>query len=77
MAAALAIPLWLLAAEGSTGSYSDIITALTTALTTSGITGVIVAGLGAALSFVLLWFGIRKVPQIFMAGFRRGRVTTG
>lgn len=77
MAAALAIPLWLLAAEGTAGTYSDIITALTTALTTSGITGVIVAGLGAALSFVLLWFGIRKVTQIFMAGFRRGRVTTG
>ena len=72
---ALAIPIGLLAAEGETSGYSAIITALQSALTTSGLTGILTAGLTASLAFVIFWFGVRKVMRIFMAGFRKGRAS--
>lgn len=71
----LAIPIGLALAE-ATGTYQDIITALQSSLTSTNITSVIVAGLTASVTFVLLWFGVRKVVRIFMAGFRKGKVST-
>lgn len=66
----------ILLMEGETG-YQAIITALQGAISVSAITPIIVAGMTAALVFVIFWFGIRKVTSIFMAGFRKGRVSTG
>lgn len=50
-------------------------TAIKAQITDANIVAVLAGGVGAAIGFVLLWFGIRKVVRMVMGAFRKGRLS--
>lgn len=50
-----------------------IIDAITGQISVTNILGVLVAAVGAAIGFVFLWWGVRKLLSTFFSGFRKGK----
>lgn len=57
--------------EGAT--YSGVLGALTGAISTNTIMGVVVAGVTASIGIVFAWWAARKVTQILFSSFRNGK----
>lgn len=57
--------------EGAT--YSGVLSALTGAISTNTIMGVVVAGVTASIGIVFAWWAARKVTQILFSSFRNGK----
>lgn len=53
----------------------DIIDAITGQVSVTNILGVLVAAVGAAIGFVFLWWGVRKLLSTFFSGFRKGKAS--
>ena len=75
---ALTMAVGASAADGSFDIGADVVTPVTSAInqtvTVSNVVAVIVAGLGIALVFVLLWFGYRKLRNMAMSAMRSGKL---
>lgn len=50
-----------------------VIDAITGQISVTNILGVLVAAVGAAIGFVFLWWGVRKLLSTFFSGFRKGK----
>ena len=57
--------------EGAT----DMITAITNSITPAQIVGVLAAVVGVGMTFVLMWFGARKLKQIFTNAVTKGKIS--
>ena len=53
----------------------DIIDAITGQVSVTNILAVLVAAVGAAIGFVFLWWGVRKLLSTFFSGFRKGKAS--
>lgn len=63
----------------NTASMVEILQPLTTAVTNSitpaQIVGIIAGVIGVGMSFVLMWFGVRKLISIFRKAVTKGKIS--
>lgn len=55
--------------------FSSISTALTTAVTPAQIITIIASIIGVGMTFVLMWFGVRKLVSIFKKAVTKGKIS--
>lgn len=55
--------------------FSAITTALTTAVTPAQIITIIASIIGVGMTFVLMWFGVRKLVSIFRKAVTKGKIS--
>lgn len=55
--------------------FSAISTALTTAVTPAQIITIIASIIGVGMTFVLMWFGVRKLVSIFRKAVTKGKIS--
>lgn len=65
------------ASSGTVGADTlmEVITSITGQISPTTILAVIVAAIGAAVGFVFLWWGVRKLLSTFFSGFRKGKAS--
>lgn len=67
------------ASEASTAvtaaDINGVITAMTSQISVTTIMTVLVAAIGAAIGFVFMWWGVRKLLATFFSGFRKGKAS--
>lgn len=56
-------------------TIAPIVTAVTKTVTVSNIVSVLAAVVTAAIAFVFMWWGVRKIISIIMAAFRKGKLS--
>lgn len=56
-------------------NFSPISTALTTAVTPTQIITIIAGIIGVGMTFVLMWFGVRKLVSIFRKAVTKGKIS--
>ncbi len=64
--------------EGATDMTTilqPLITAITNSITPAQIVGVLAAVVGVGMTFVLMWFGARKLKQIFTNAVTKGKIS--
>ena len=54
---------------------TQVITAITTEITVENVLAVLTTVIGVAIVFVAFWWGARKVTQVIMSAFRKGRIS--
>lgn len=54
--------------------YTAIIQAITSTISVEAVLNILTTVIGVAVAFVLFWWGARKVTQVVMSAFRKGRV---
>lgn len=63
----------------NTASMVEVLQPLTTAVTNSitpaQIVGIIAGVIGVGMSFVLMWFGVRKLISIFRKAVTKGKIS--
>ena len=76
--AVMALTMAVGASAAAFDVQSDVITPVTTAInetvTVQNVIAVVVAGLGIALAFVLMWFGYRKIKNMSMSAMKKGKL---
>ena len=55
--------------------FSSISTALTTSVTPAQIITIIASIIGVGMTFVLMWFGVRKLVSIFKKAVTKGKIS--
>lgn len=55
--------------------FSAITSALTTAVTPAQIITIIASIIGVGMTFVLMWFGVRKLVSIFRKAVTKGKIS--
>ena len=55
--------------------FSAISSALTTAVTPAQIITIIASIIGVGMTFVLMWFGVRKLISIFRKAVTKGKIS--
>lgn len=55
--------------------FQAVINALTSQISVSTVVGVLTTAVGAAVGLVFMWWGVRKVAQVLMSAFKKGRVS--
>ena len=55
-------------------TIAPLTTALTASITPSDIIGVLATIVGVGMAFVLMWFGARKLKQIFTSAVTKGKI---
>ena len=63
------------AAVVSSTDFQAVISALQSQVSTSTIVGVLTTAATAAIGMVFMWWGVRKVSQVLMSAFKKGRVS--
>ncbi len=64
--------------EGATDMTTilqPLITAITNSITPAQIVAVLAAVVGVGMTFVLMWFGARKLKQIFTNAVTKGKIS--
>lgn len=56
-------------------NFTPISTALTTAVTPAQIITIIASVIGVGMTFVLMWFGVRKLVSIFRKAVTKGKIS--
>lgn len=64
----------LLTSATSTLDFTPITNALSSAISSEEIITIIATGLGVAASFVVLWWGSRKLVGMIMSAFKSGKI---
>lgn len=62
------------AMETMATTLQPLITAMTSSITPGQIVAVLAAIVGVGMTFVLMWFGARKLKSIFTAAVTRGKI---
>lgn len=60
--------------ETMASTLEPLITALTGSITPGQIVAVLAAIVGVGMTFVLMWFGARKLKSIFTSAVMRGKI---
>lgn len=60
--------------EASAVDISGFVTALTGAITPAQILTILGSVIGVGMSFVLMWFGVRKAVKMFTNAVMRGKI---
>ena len=60
--------------SGATIDLTGFITALTGSITPAQILTILASVIGVGMSFVLMWFGVRKAVKLFTNAMARGRI---
>lgn len=55
--------------------FQSVLTALTSQISVSTVVGVLATAASAAVGLVFMWWGVRKVAQVLMSAFKKGRVS--
>lgn len=55
-------------------TFTPIIEALQNVISVPQLIGIIAATIGVGASFVLMWFGVRKLKSAFVKGFTKGKL---
>lgn len=55
--------------------FKEVITAITGQIDVSTVVGVLAAAAGICIGLVFMWWGVRKVTQMVMSAFRKGRIS--
>lgn len=78
-AGALMVPNLAFAVDGgvTSSTFSSVLSALTGQISTTTVVEVITTAVTASVGLAFMWWGVRKVTQILMAAFRKGRVSVG
>ena len=66
--------MYLLDEVVSTPDFSGLITALQTAITPAQLLTILASVIGVGMTFVLMWFGVRKIIRIFTSALQRGKL---
>ena len=66
--------MYLLDEVVTTPDFSGLITALQTAITPAQLLTILAAVIGVGMTFVLMWFGVRKIIRIFTSALQRGKL---
>jgi hypothetical protein len=66
--------MYLLEDVVSTPDFSGLITALQTAITPAQLLTILGSVIGVGMTFVLMWFGVRKIIRIFSSALQRGKL---
>lgn len=66
--------MYLLDEVVSTPDFSGLITALQTAITPAQLLTILGTVVGVGMSFVLMWFGVRKIIRVFTSALQRGKL---
>lgn len=53
---------------------SGILTAVTSQITIANVVALVASAIGAGITFVLAWFGVRKLIGVIMAAFKSGKL---
>lgn len=56
--------------------FESVIDTISASLNVNGIISVLVGIIPVALSFVALWWGVRKASQVLFSAFRKGKLHT-
>lgn len=56
-------------------NFTPINTALTSAVTPAQIITIIASVIGVGMTFVLMWFGVRKLVSIFKKAVTKGKIS--
>lgn len=56
-----------------TSTIMDILTAITSVFSIAQIVGMIAGILGVSMTFVFLWWGVRKGARVIIAAVQRGK----
>lgn len=55
--------------------FQEVITAITGQVDVATVVGVLAAAAGICIGLVFMWWGVRKVTQMVMSAFRKGRIS--
>lgn len=55
--------------------FSSVITAVTGQIDVTTVVGVLASAAGICIGLVFMWWGVRKVTQMVMSAFRKGRIS--
>ena len=58
----------------ATPDFSGLITALQAAITPAQLLAILATVIGVGMTFVLMWFGVRKIIRIFTSALQRGKL---
>lgn len=59
----------------TTADFQSIIDALTAQISVSTVVTVVAAGMGAAVGFVFMWWGVRKLVRMIMSAVKKGKAS--
>lgn len=64
----------MLADTVTTPDFSGLISALQTAITPAQLLTILGTVIGVGMTFVLMWFGVRKIIKIFTTALEKGKL---
>ena len=59
----------------STIDFSGLITAFQGVVTPAQLLTILASAIGVGASFVLMWFGVRKITKVFTKAFTNGKLS--
>ena len=59
----------------TTTDFQSIIDALTAQISVSTVVTVVAAGMAAAVGFVFMWWGVRKLVRMIMSAVKKGKAS--
>ena len=67
--------IYLTDATGVTfADFQPVLDSLTGTITVSGVVATMAGVLGAAVGFVFMWWGLRKLSRVMMSAFKSGKL---
>ena len=59
----------------TTSDFQSVLSTLQAQISVSTIVGVLTTAAAAAIGMVFMWWGVRKVAQVLMSAFRKGKIS--
>lgn len=59
----------------SSSNFMSVLNAATSQISVSTVVEVLAVGVGAAVGFVFMWWGVRKLIKVLMSAFRKGKLS--
>ena len=59
----------------TSSDFQSVISSLQSQVSVSTIVGVLTTAATAAIGMVFMWWGVRKVAQVLMSAFRKGKIS--
>lgn len=59
----------------SSSDFQSVLSTLQAQISVSTIVGVLTTAAAAAIGMVFMWWGVRKVAQVLMSAFRKGKIS--
>ena len=59
----------------TSSDFQSVLSTLQAQISVSTIVGVLTTAAAAAIGMVFMWWGVRKVAQVLMSAFRKGKIS--